>query len=110
MTISKSDAKKLAKKLVGEGKKYAEVSEALAAKGYVGSKSGAPLSISMVSSLVRSPSRQDKVRSKATKLTPKQLRSRLDALRTILYIDSMDASEKVALAQLVMEHGSINHG
>ncbi len=87
--LSKIAARRLAKKLAGEGMEHGDIGLKLAAAGYVSKRGGQPLKASGVYYLITTPSYR------------RGAKEAVEALKKILRLD-MSADDRVALMQLIL--------
>jgi hypothetical protein len=116
MTMTQTQARAEAMRLAGEGKTHATIAEHLAAKGYVSARTGKPLSRNGIGQMLiksghRTYSRKAKrrgstVAAAAAKTPAKRVPStsvdKLQAVKSILNVASMDANERIAFALLMI--------
>ncbi len=100
-------ARKLAQKLVGEGLKYPEISKKLYEAGYRSQRTQGPLSGAGISVLLNNSARKKKrspVVAGAKKRSPVVAASsaRLNAVKTILAIQDMEAGDRIAMIHLLL--------
>ena len=119
MSMTITQAKSEALRLAHEGKAHASIAEHLKAKGYTSKKTGKPLSPNGVSYMLNKAGhyvrkrkskahRAAPVLAAATRAKPAAVRvksteiDRLTAVKSILSVSSMDASERIAFALLMI--------
>lgn len=105
MRISRSQAKKMARKLARAGVKHEEIAKHLFEAGYAssyGTKKGAVISLATVSALVGKRRQGPTVlRTKAVSV-PRTQKAIVQAVQKILDLD-MPADERIALVQLILQ-------
>ncbi len=104
-TISRAAARKEGRLLHSQGKDLAEIATALSEKGYKSLRTGGALTKSGVQQLLWKNNKnaiKERRRATAQAKTPRKI-GRSNAVRQILLLKDVEASERIALALLVLE-------